>query len=178
MFKLIILDRDGIINYDSPNYIRSPDDWKPIASSIEAIANLTAAGFKIAVVTNQSGIARGLYTLDKLEAIHQKMLQTCQQAGGNIDAIYYCPHHPDEGCHCRKPKTGMLDKIAEDFGCNLQDIPFVGDRYTDLQAARTVGAKPILIKSAMTVITDEMDLSDVEQFVDLTSFVATLLTKP
>lgn len=175
MLKLIILDRDGVINQDSVNYIRSPDDWIPVNGSLEAIAKLTAAGYKIAVITNQSGIARGFYSHQDLQAIHAKMHTLCQAAGGKIDAVYYCPHHPDDHCNCRKPKLGMLEMIANDFACSLVGVPFIGDRDTDIQAARAVNAKPILIKSSMTIIADDMDLSDVAIFSNLAQAVNYLL---
>ncbi len=148
--KIVILDRDGIINYDSPNYIKSPEEWIPIPGSLEAIAALTEAGFRIAVATNQSGVARGLYSLQTLDAIHQKMLKMIGECGGEIEKIVYCPHHPEQKCFCRKPKPGMLLEISEYFDEPLDNIPYIGDRLTDVQAARTVGAIPILIDSPMT----------------------------
>ncbi len=145
--KLIILDRDGVINFDSEEYIKSPDEWNPIPGSLEAIADLKRAGFTIAVATNQSGIARGLYDLKTLDAIHAKMQDTLSTLGGSIDAIFFCPHHPDEGCDCRKPNPGLLHQIAQHFSVNLNKIPFIGDSLRDLQAAQQAGCQPILVRT-------------------------------
>ena len=147
---LIILDRDGIINEDSLNYIKSPDEFILLPSSAQAIARLNAAGYRVAVATNQSGIARGLYTAAQLDAIHAKMLAGIQAVGGRIDAIEYCPHMPDSGCPCRKPKPALLHNIAKRLDCSLINTPFVGDRVSDIQAAEAVGAQPILVLSSMT----------------------------
>lgn len=143
--KLVILDRDGVINQDSASYIKSPDEWKPIPGSLEAIARLTQAGYHVVVATNQSGIGRGLFEMATLNAIHDKMHRAASQAGGRIDAVFYCPHSQDANCGCRKPKTGLLDEIARRFGANLKDAPFIGDSSRDLEAAVAVGARPILV---------------------------------
>jgi len=143
--KLVILDRDGVINYDSKQFIKSPAEWRPIPGSIEAIARLCQAGFHVVVATNQSGIGRGLFDMDTLNAIHQKMYRALQSAGGRIDAIFYCPHPVDAGCHCRKPATGMFERIAGCFNVSLVGVPAVGDSLRDLQAAAAVGAQPFLV---------------------------------
>jgi len=171
--KLIILDRDGVINCDSDDFIKSPDEWLPIDGSIEAIARLKKAGFTIAVATNQSGIARGLYDEVMLDAIHQKMLSLVEVAGGSIDAIFYCPHHPDDGCGCRKPRTGMFLKIAEQFNCSLTNVPYVGDKYSDIQAARAVGCQPVLVRTgyAKHTLALSENFDDVLIVDDLASFV-------
>ncbi len=143
--KLIILDRDGVINYDSPDYIKSPNEWIPIPRSLEAIAKLNKAGFRVAVATNQSGIGRGYYTEETLTAIHQKMQDLLAKKKGHIDAIFYCPHLPTDNCECRKPKPGLLHKIAEHFQCSLEKIPFIGDSKCDVEAAIAVNAAPIYI---------------------------------
>jgi D-glycero-D-manno-heptose 1,7-bisphosphate phosphatase len=148
--KLIILDRDGVINYDSVNYIRTPEEWHPIPGSLEAIVRLKKAGFRVAVATNQSGIGRGYYTEKTLQAMHQKMqdaLAAVAQEKLQIDAIFYCPHLPTDNCECRKPKPGLLKKIAEHFQCSLIQVPFIGDNLSDVQTALAVGAAPILIQS-------------------------------
>ena len=142
---LIILDRDGVINEDSVNYIKSPDEWKPLPGSIEAIADLTRAGFAIFVVSNQSGVGRGLFTLDDLDAIHKKMNDAISAAGGKLAGIYYCPHRPEEDCNCRKPGTGLLARIIGDFDVSLAGVPLVGDKVADLELARRVNARPILV---------------------------------
>ena len=148
--KLIILDRDGIINQDSLDYIKSPDEFVLLPFSAQAIARLNAAGYRIAVATNQSGVARGLYTIDQLTAIHDKMRRCVEEVGGHIDLIEYCAHMPDSGCSCRKPKPGLLKNIANRLNCSLINVPFVGDRVSDIQAAEAVGAKPIMVLSNMT----------------------------
>lgn len=143
--KLIILDRDGVINYDSASYIKSPDEWKPIPGSLEAIALLNQAGYHVVVATNQSGIGRGLFEMATLNAIHDKMHQAVGQAGGRIDAVFFCPHANDAGCDCRKPKPGLFREIATRFNVNLQNVPSIGDSLRDLEAAVAVGAQPILV---------------------------------
>lgn len=147
--RLVILDRDGVINCDSPNYIRCPEDWRPIPGSLQAIAQLNQAGFTVAVATNQSGIARGFYDHSMLDTIHEKMHTQLAEEGGKIDRIFYCPHHPDEKCQCRKPKPGLLLQIAEYYGCDLANVAMVGDRVKDLQAAIAAGAQPIAVKTGL-----------------------------
>ena len=143
--KLIILDRDGVINYDSDQYIKSPDEWKPIPGSMQAIARLNQRGYRVAVATNQAGISRGLFDMKTLGAMHHKLHQTAQMAGARIDAIFFCPHSPEEHCECRKPQPGMLLSIGQRFGVSLRDVPMVGDSLRDLQAAEQVGAAPYLV---------------------------------
>jgi len=143
--KLVILDRDGTINHDSDAHIKSPAEWKPIKGSLEAIARLTQAGFRVVVATNQSGIARGLFDVAMLIAIHDTMHRAVAQAGGRIDAIFFCPHAVDSKCECRKPKPGMPLEIARRFNVSLEDIHMVGDALRDLQAAQAAGAKPLLV---------------------------------
>jgi D-glycero-D-manno-heptose 1,7-bisphosphate phosphatase len=150
MNKLIILDRDGVINQDSLHYIKSPDEFILLPGSCEAIARLTEAGYCVAIATNQSGIARGYYDEKQLAAIHQKMKVCVEREGGRIDFLIYCPHLPDVGCLCRKPQPGMLLTIAEHFDCSLKHVPFVGDRLSDIQAAESVGAVPMVVLSPMT----------------------------
>lgn len=143
--KLIILDRDGVINLDSDHFIKSPDEWKPIAGSLEAIARLNQAGYRVVVATNQSGVGRGLFDMAMLNAIHAKMHKAAATVGGRIDAVFYCPHAADAKCACRKPQAGMYLEIAERFDMSLIDVPAVGDSLRDLQAAAAVGAAPILV---------------------------------
>ena len=145
--KLIILDRDGVINYDSDQFIKSPQEWRPIEGSMEAIAQLNQWGWRVVVATNQSGVGRGLFDMDTLAAIHDKMHRTVAQAGGRIDAIFFCPHAADSKCACRKPRPGMLLEIAERFNVDLEDVPVVGDSLRDLQAAVTAGAQPVLVRT-------------------------------
>lgn len=143
--KLIILDRDGVINQDSDLYIKSPDEWIPIPGSPEAIARLNQWGWRVVVCTNQSGIGRGLFGMDTLNAIHDKMIKTVAHAGGSIDAIFYCPHTNADECDCRKPKAGMLKEVAARYNVELADVPVVGDSLRDLQSALAVGAQPMLV---------------------------------
>ena len=173
--KLIILDRDGIINQDSLHYIKSPDEFILLPDSVQAIARLNAAGYRVAVATNQSGIARGLYDVAQLTAIHDKMLAGVHAAGGHIDAIEYCPHMPDSGCPCRKPKPGLLLNIAKRLDCSLMNVPFVGDRVSDIQAAEAVGAKPIMVLSSMTNNLALADFPYVPVFNSLADYVDDLL---
>ncbi len=143
--KLVILDRDGVINQDSAQFIKSPEEWIPIPGSLEAIALLNQAGFRVALATNQSGIERGLFDMATLNAIHDKMHRALAQYGGRIDALFYCPHTADSNCNCRKPKPGMLEEIGRRFTTDLDGVPNVGDSLRDLQAGVAVGAQPILV---------------------------------
>jgi D-glycero-D-manno-heptose 1,7-bisphosphate phosphatase len=143
--KLVILDRDGVINFDSDQYIKSPSEWRPIPGSIEAIARLNQNGYRIAVATNQAGIGRGLFDMATLNAMNDKMMELVFRQGGRIDALFFCPHTAVEDCNCRKPKTGMLEEIAARFHTDLKGVPSVGDSLKDLQAAERVGAQPILV---------------------------------
>ena len=143
--KLIILDRDGVINYDSDDFIKSPAEWIPIPGSLEAIARLNQAGYRVVVATNQSGVARGLFDLKTLNAIHQKLHTEAQQVGADVDAIFYCPHAADDNCDCRKPKPGMLQTIAKRFNISLKGVPNVGDSLRDLQAGYGMDCVPYLV---------------------------------
>jgi D-glycero-D-manno-heptose 1,7-bisphosphate phosphatase len=143
--KLVILDRDGTINHDSDKYIKSPAEWKPIPGSLEAIARFTQNGWRIAVATNQSGIARGLFDMSTLNAIHAEMHRAAGQAGGRIDAIFFCPHAADSNCECRKPRPGLLLEIAARFGVELDNVPMIGDSMRDVSAAAAAGAQPWLV---------------------------------
>lgn len=143
--KLVILDRDGVINHDSDQYIKSPDEWKPIPGSLAAIARLNQAGYRVVVASNQSGIGRGLFETDTLNAIHEKMLKALAHVGGHIDAIFFCPHTNVDSCDCRKPKPGMFRDIAARFNADLTGVPAIGDSLRDLQAAAAAGAQPMLV---------------------------------
>lgn len=144
---LIILDRDGVINEDSDAYIKSPSEWIPVPHSPEAIALFNSFGIKIAVATNQSGLARGFYSEATLDLIHYTMQETLAKVNATIDSIFYCPHGPDDNCICRKPKPGLLKQISQFYQCQLKDIPFVGDSMRDLEAAAAVGCLPVLVKT-------------------------------
>lgn len=168
--KLIILDRDGVINQDSDDYIKSPDEWIPLPGSLEAIAQLTEAGFSVVVATNQSGIARGYYDLNTLEAIHQKMADAVAAAGGKLAGIFYCPHGPDDHCECRKPKDGLIRQIAETFQIDVTNVPFVGDSTRDIEAAISAGCLPILVKTGNGAKTAEKLTSSDRVYEDLLDF--------
>jgi D-glycero-D-manno-heptose 1,7-bisphosphate phosphatase len=155
--KLVILDRDGVINFDSDQYVKSPEEWTPIPGSLEAIARLTQAGYRVVVATNQSGIGQGLFDMATLNAMHNKMHKAVNQLGGRIDAVFVCPHTQDAGCACRKPLPGMLLEIAGRFNLALAEVPAIGDSLRDLQAASAAGARPILVltgKGSETVKAD------------------------
>jgi D-glycero-D-manno-heptose 1,7-bisphosphate phosphatase len=143
--KLVILDRDGVINYDSEEFIKNPDEWRPIPGSLDAIARLTQSGWRVVVATNQSGVGRGLLDMASLNAIHAKMHRAVNQAGGRIEAVFYCPDTDESHSPCRKPNPGMFYAIAERLNVALEQAPCVGDSLRDLQAAAVVGARPILV---------------------------------
>jgi len=143
--KLVILDRDGVINHDSDSFIKSPEEWRPIPGSLEAIARLNHAGYQVVLATNQSGVGRGLFEVSTLNAIHDRMHRALAQIGGRIDAIFFCPHAQEAGCDCRKPRPGLLEEIARRFNVDLKGVPSIGDALRDLQASAAVGATPILV---------------------------------
>lgn len=175
--KLIVLDRDGVINEDRKDGVRHPDDWQPIPGSLEAISRLTQAGFQIVVVTNQSGLARGLLELDTLMAIHRKMHDAVVAVGGHIDSIIFCPHSDADDCDCRKPRPGMLYQIDERLGVDLKSVYLVGDSLRDLQAAMAAGAMPILVRTGKGEMTLEHNkgLDHIPAFDSLSVFVDELL---
>jgi D-glycero-D-manno-heptose 1,7-bisphosphate phosphatase len=176
--KLVILDRDGVINEDSDDYIRSPAEWIPIPGSLEAIARLHAGGFVVAVATNQSGLARGYFDIDTLNAIHGLMSAQVAAVGGRIETIAFCPHGPGDGCQCRKPAPGLLLALARRFGTILSDVPVIGDSLRDLRAAHDVSARPMLVrtgKGAATEASLPADLQYVSVFDDLAGAVQALL---
>ena len=145
--RYVLMDRDGVINHDSEEFIKSPSEWWPIEGSMEAIALLNKQGYEVAVITNQSGLARGLFDEAMLAKIHDKMQNMLADEGGKISAIYYCPHGPDSLCNCRKPKAGLLEQFALEENVDLKTVYFIGDSLRDIQAAQAVGAKPILVKA-------------------------------
>ncbi|WP_296491164.1 D-glycero-beta-D-manno-heptose 1,7-bisphosphate 7-phosphatase [Rhodoferax sp.] len=144
-FKLVILDRDGTINEDSDDFIKSADEWKPLPGALDAIARLNHAGWHVVVVSNQSGLGRGLFEVSDLNAIHAKMHQMLAAVGGRIDAVFYCPHAPDEACHCRKPASGLFEQIADRYGLDLKNVPVVGDSARDAIAGVAAGCEPHLV---------------------------------
>jgi D-glycero-D-manno-heptose 1,7-bisphosphate phosphatase len=177
--KLIILDRDGVINEDSDDYIKSPEEWIPIPGSLDAIARLNHAGYAVAIASNQSGISRGYFTLETLAAMSLKMNELLSQHGGRIDAMVFCPHGPKDGCDCRKPKPGMLIEIGNRFKTSLNNVLFVGDNINDIKAARAAGVKPVLVKTGKGEQTIAMlaedDLNNIAVYDDLDDVVNSLL---
>lgn len=174
---LIILDRDGVINQDSDDYIKSADEWIAINSSLAAIAKLTAAGYNIAVATNQSGLSRGFFSLNTLTEIHTKMLKNIEDMGGCINAIEFCPDHPDQAGPNRKPAPGMLLKLFQQFGVKAENTWFVGDSISDINCALNAGCKPALVltgKGLKAQQSGQLD-SEIPQFKDLSAFVDDLL---
>ncbi|MEX1033983.1 MAG: D-glycero-beta-D-manno-heptose 1,7-bisphosphate 7-phosphatase [Cellvibrionaceae bacterium] len=171
--SLVIVDRDGVINFDSDDYIKCQSEWRPIPGSLEAIARLSQAGFTVAVATNQSGLARGLFDLDDLEAINAHMLDCVAALGGNIAGVFYCPHHPDDGCDCRKPQPGLITAIESELSVSAKGTPFIGDSLRDIQAGLAKGCKPLLVRTGKGENTlaqlPEALRQEVEVFADLAS---------
>ena len=159
--KLVILDRDGTINEDRDDFVKSPAEWVPIPGSLEAIARLNHAGWHTVVATNQSGLARGLFDASALNAVHIKMNQALAKVGGRIDAVFFCPHGPSEGCRCRKPLPGLFEMIAERYGVELTDVPLVGDSLRDLEAGTAVGCQPHLVRTGKGARLDEEQLEQI-----------------
>ena len=179
LMKLVILDRDGVINEDSDEFIKEPDEWNPIPGSLEAISRLNHAGYNVAVATNQSGLARGLFDALTLNAIHNKMHQMLAKLGGHVDAIFFCPHGPDDACECRKPKPGLYREIEKRYGLNIRNVPVIGDSKRDLDAAITVGAQPILVRTGKGANTEQSLPEDyrIPVFDDLETAVQALLNE-
>lgn len=145
--KIVVLDRDGVINHDSDAYIKSAEEWHPLEGSLEAIARLKHSGYTVVVASNQSGLARGYFDIEALSAMHRKMDKMLAKIGASIDAIFYCPHGPDDGCDCRKPKPGMLLEIGQRFNVSLKDVVFIGDSISDIKAANSAHAKAMLVRT-------------------------------
>lgn len=178
--KLVILDRDGVINEDSDDYIKSVSEWQPVPGSIEAIARLTQAGSRVYVASNQSGVGRGLMDFDALFAIHDRMLRVCAELGGRIEGIAFAPEHPDHASTMRKPSPGMLQDIARRLQVQLAGVPFVGDTITDIEAARAAGAIPILVRSGKgrrTEMKHSAQLEGVAVYDDLAQFAGAWLAR-
>jgi D-glycero-D-manno-heptose 1,7-bisphosphate phosphatase len=175
--KLIILDRDGVINFDSDQFIKSPQEWKPIPGSLEAIARLNQADYRVVVATNQSGIGRGLFDMPTLNAIHDKMHKACVLVGARIDAVFFCPHAAEMDCLCRKPKSGMLEEIAARYNVDMKGVPSVGDSLRDLNCAIKVGAQPILVLTGKGIKTQSAGglPEGTRVFADLAAVVAELV---
>jgi len=174
----IILDRDGVINFDSAEYIKSPEEWQAIPGSLDAIAQLNRAGFHVLVATNQSGIARGFYDLATLDLIHEKMMRELASVGAYVDEIFFCPHHPDENCPCRKPKPGLLMQMAAKFPIHFSETFFIGDSFKDILTARAVGCMPILVHTGNgeLVMQRHPEVADIPNFRDLAEAVEYVLS--
>ena len=156
--KLIILDRDGTINEDRDDYVKSPEEWVPLPGALEAIARLNHAGWHTVIATNQSGLGRGTFDMATLNAMHTKMNQLLARQGGRIDAVFFCPHSPEDDCHCRKPRSGLFEQIGERFGVQLKDVPVVGDSLRDLQAGAAVGCETHLVRTGKSALLDAAQL--------------------
>ncbi len=178
--RLVILDRDGVINHDSEEFVKTPAEWLPIDGSIEAIARLSGAGFTVAVATNQSGIGRKLLDKPALNAMHDKLRALVKDAGGDLDRIVYCPHHPDAGCECRKPAPGLYKQLSRHYGVPLDGVPIVGDAERDLEAARAVNARPMLVLTGQgrkTAADLQQRGDSVETFADLDAAATQLIAE-
>ncbi len=176
--RLVVLDRDGVINEDSPDYIKSPQEWHAIPGSLEAIARLNHAGWRVIVASNQSGLARGLFDFEALGSVHDKMQRLLAELGGRIDGIFFCPHGPDDGCECRKPKPGLLKDIGRRLQVDMQGVPVIGDSPRDLQAARQVKALPILVRTGNGARSEDevrRELPEAAVYDDLEAAVSALL---
>lgn len=173
--KYVLLDRDGVINHDSGDFIKSPDEWIPIDKSLEAIALLNKNGYQVVVITNQSGVGRGLYSDAILTEMHHKMSRMTDAVGGKISHIYYCPHLPDAGCDCRKPKPGMLQQFSKDMDVALNEIYFIGDSLRDIEAGIAAGAKSILVKTGngekTLAANPELDIPIFENLYDAAEYI-------
>lgn len=176
--SLIILDRDGVINHDSDDFIKSPAEWEPIEGSLEAIARLNYSGFRVVVITNQSGIARGLLDVEMLNRIHSKMRRMLSQVGGRIEAIMFCPHGPDDNCSCRKPKPGSYNDLAHRLRISLDHVPAVGDSLRDIEAAQAAGARPILVRTGNGAKTEAAGIPEGVPIYDDLASVADALLEP
>jgi len=176
--KLVVLDRDGVINQDSDNYIRRVQEWIPIPGSLEAIARLNRAGYQVVVATNQSGLGRGYFSIDDINAIHCKMQRELLVFGTQVEAIFFCPHTPGANCRCRKPLSGLLDEIARRLQIDMTGVPMIGDSFRDIQAAIAVNASPSLVltgKGQLTLREHPDDLGGVPVYKDLSVAVDALL---
>jgi D-glycero-D-manno-heptose 1,7-bisphosphate phosphatase len=177
--KLVILDRDGVVNVDSDQFIKHPDEWKPIPGSLEAIAQLNQAGYRVVIATNQSGVGRGLFDMVTLNAIHEKMMNALSQVGGRVEAIFFCPHAANIGCDCRKPAIGMFVEISQRYSIPLSQVPCIGDSLRDLQAAESAGAQPMLVmtgKGERTIAAGGLP-KNTRIFDDLAEAVRTLIAE-
>lgn len=182
MMKIVILDRDGTLNYNSDEYIKSPEEWRPLPGALEAVGRMNHAGYHVVLAINQSGLGRGLLDVASLNAIHKHMLKQLAMVGGRIDAIFYCPHTSEDGCTCRKPLPGLIEQVVERFGIEIQDTPFVGDSLRDMQAAQAAGCQPHLVTTGRSEALRGSPLpatfpAETQVHTDLNAFVDVLLKK-
>ncbi len=174
--KLIILDRDGVINHDSDAYIKSPEEWLPIDGSLEAIARLNHGGYTVVVASNQSGLARKYFDIDALTEMHKKMDNLLAKLGGRVDAVFYCPHGPKDGCDCRKPKPGMLLEIGQRFNVPLKDVVFIGDSISDIKAASNASAQAMLVRTGKGVKAEKIIQLECKEVVPVYDNLAAAVT--
>jgi D-glycero-D-manno-heptose 1,7-bisphosphate phosphatase len=176
--RLVMVDRDGVINEDSDSYIKSVAEWRPIAGSLEAIGALTRRGYRVAVVTNQSGVGRGLLDETTLGVIHRHMLGAVRAAGGELAGIYYCPHTPDTDCDCRKPRPGLFRNLERELGLSVRGAPYIGDKLSDVEAAEAAGARPILVRTGRGLAAEPVAAArGVAVFDDLSAAAQSLLAE-
>jgi D-glycero-D-manno-heptose 1,7-bisphosphate phosphatase len=182
--KLVILGRDGVLNVYRDDHVKSPEEWEPVPGALEAVARLNHAGWHVVVASNQAGIGRGLIDMSSLNAVHSHMNRQLMTLGGRVDAVFFCPHTPDDGCDCRKPLPGLLRDIGRRYGADLSEVPLVGDTLRDLQAAEAGGCPPHLVLSGRAAALDDASLAHLVEQVpatrvhrDLPAFVDWLLKK-
>lgn len=183
--KLVILDRDGTINADRDDYVKSPEEWEPLPGALEAMARLHHGGWHVVVATNQSGIGRGLFDMAALNAMHQKMNALLARHGGRVDAVFFCPHAPSEACQCRKPLPGLIEQVLQRYGAHPQQVPVVGDSLRDLQAGAAAGCETHLVRTGKTAGWSDAQVQELVQQVpgtqvhaDLAAFAEHLLRRP
>ena len=182
--RLVILGRDGILNVYREDHVKSPDEWEPIPNALEAVARLNHAGWHTVVATNQAGIGRGMIDMASINAVHQRMMQRLHEVGGRLDAVFFCPHTPEDNCDCRKPKPGLMKQIAQRYGIELRTVPMVADTLRDLQAARAAGCEPHLVRTGRAAALTDAQVVEIVQQVpttevhdDLSDFVDFLLER-
>lgn len=181
--KIVILERDGTLNHDSSEFITSPDEWTPLPGALDAIARLNHAGFHVVVATNQPGLGRGLFDVVTLNAIHARMHKMLAAVGGRVDAVFYCPHAPEESCQCRKPQPGLFEQIGERYGLDLQGVAACGDNLAHLLAAKAAGCEPHLVLTGKAASLRERPLpetfpGDTQVHADLGAFADFLIARP
>ncbi len=177
--SFIILDRDGVINFDSMEYIKSPDEWHPIPGSLPAIAQLNRHGYRVLVATNQSGVARGYYDIEMLDRIHEKMMYELAAVGGYVEEIFFCPHHPEDKCGCRKPQTGLIEQIQAKYPIVLTETYFIGDSSTDMYVAQAMGCLPLLVRTGNgeRVLATHPEFKNILHFIDLAAAVEYVISQ-